>query len=580
MKKMKYIQYCLVIVLMFFIVSCNDDFLDEFPQDSVTNGTYWKNEDQLRAALYPCYSAFHKDMVINWSTSTAETVMWGNINSGLSKVSGGKHSYTDGFPFTTYWKMAYGYIFTCNNFLDNYNKASIPQDDKDVYAAEVKVIRSYVYFLLTTFYGDVPWVDHVITADDAYIERTKRSDVIDHLIADLDWAAEKLPEERWLGNDVGRIDRWGALAMKARIALQNERWETAASTAKYIIDNSPYGLYDYEKIYQLEGDTENNADNIESMIFSIYVPDIRTHNLSNETCCPVDYIRLNPSKSLVDAYLCTDGKPAKTGLEYYKQTDVETSPLYTFPEEHYADYFKNRDPRMKMTLYAPGDEWPGGDDGDSETRRPNRIFQLPRFSTLQAGRNGANGITGFYLKKYNLMSIAGNYNRSHNNINVLRYSEVLLIFAEATFQKQNKTLSQDQIDYSINKLRDRVGMHRMIISELNQWNLDLETEIRRERRIEMTLDGMRYADVLRWKEGELRFGRAITGPSLQVCLNDLGANPYKDTGVDEFGDVIYEKSKAEGGARYFDPAMHYLWPVPYAERVKNPLLGQNPGWPL
>jgi hypothetical protein len=155
---------------------------------------------------------------------------------------------------------------------------------------------------------------------------------------------------------------------------------------------------------------------------------------------------------------------------------------------------------------------------------------------------------------------------------------MLLIYAEAMYQK-NGTLTQDQIDYTINKLRDRVGMHRMILSELQAWNLDLWTEIKRERRIEMTLDGMRYADVMRWKEGELRFGRAITGPSAKVCINDLGANPYPDTGVDEFGDIIYEKSKAEGGARYFDPNMHYLWPVPYAERVKNPLLGQNPGWP-
>ncbi|MEG2820813.1 MAG: RagB/SusD family nutrient uptake outer membrane protein, partial [Muribaculaceae bacterium] len=321
-----------------------------------------------------------------------------------------------------------------------------------------------------------------------------------------------------------------------------------------------------------------NASNNESIIYSLYVPDIRMHNVPNETCCPVDYIRLNPSKSLVDAYLCTDGMPAKTGLEYYKREDVKTSPLYKFPEEHYADYFKNRDPRMQMTLYAPGDKWPGGDDGDKEVRKPNPIFNLPRFSSLQSGNNGANGRTGFYLKKYNDPMVAGNYNLGHGNLNVIRFPEILLIYAEAKYNIQGN-LSQSQIDYTVNKLRDRVGMHRMILTELSEWNLNLQTELRRERTVEMTFDGMRYADVMRWKEGELRFGRAITGPSLQVCLNDLGANPYPDTGVDEFGDVIYEKSKAEGGARYFDPAMHYLWPVPYAERIKNPLLGQNPGWP-
>lgn len=575
---MKYIKYSLVTILLLWGTTSCSDFLDRYPQDSVTNETYWQTEAQLRAALYPCYEAFFKDFIVNWSESTGETVMWGNITSGLSKVSGGKHAYTDGFPFTTYWGQVYGYLFTCNSFLDNCDRAQIPQNIKDVYVGEVKVIRAYLYFLLTTFWGDVPWVDKVITADEAYVARTPRSKVIDYLMTDLDWAASKLPEVRQLGLNVGRIDRWGALAMKARIALQNERWAVAASTAKEIIDESPYGLYDYEKIYQLEGDVEINPDNNESIIYSLYVEDVRMHNMANETCCPVDYIRLNPSKSLVDAYLCTDGKPAKTGLEYYKRTDVQTSSLYTFPEQHYADYFMNRDPRMKMTLYTPGDEWPGGDDGDAEYRKPNPIFKLPRFSSLQPGNNGANGRTGFYLKKYNVKSIAGNYNIAHNNLNVIRFAEVLLIYAEALY-KQNGTLTQDQVDYSINKLRDRVGMHRMNLDELNEWNLDLWTEIKRERRIEMTMDGMSYADIMRWKEGELRFGRAITGPSLTVCLNDLGANPYPDTGVDEFGDVIYEKSTAEGGARYFDPAMHYLWPVPYAERVKNPLLGQNPGWP-
>lgn len=104
----------------------------------------------------------------------------------------------------------------------------------------------------------------------------------------------------------------------------------------------------------------------------------------------------------------------------------------------------------------------------------------------------------------------------------------------------NGTLTQTEIDETINRLRDRVGMHRMDLKELQQWNLDLWTEIKRERRIELSFDGMRYADIMRWREGELRFGRAITGPSLTVCMNDLGANPYPDTGVDEFGDVIYE----------------------------------------
>lgn len=541
------------------------------------NETYWKNEEQLRAALYPCYNAFDYETLIKWAESTAETVMWGNITSGLSKVSGGKHTYTDGFPFTSYWRNAYEYIYICNNFLDNYNTAKVDQSVKDIYAAEVKVIRAFEYFMLTTFFGDVPWVDHVITADEAYVPRNPREQVIDYVLADLDWAAQKLPAERQLGRNVGRIDRWGALAMKARVALQNERYEVAKATCEEIIKNSPYGLYDYAKLYQDEGDVEINPSNNESIIYSLYIKDVRMHNTSREICAPVDYVRFMASKTLVDAFLCIDGKPAKTGLEYYKNDNVVTSDLYTYPEKHYADYFKNRDPRMKMTLYTPGDKWPGGDDGDPDIDKINLIFNLPRFASLSGNnRNGANSYTGFYFKKYSVMSMTG-VNKAHNNLNVIRFPEILLTYAEALY-KLNGTLTQSEIDNTVNKLRDRVGMHRMNLDELKRWNMDLWTELKRERRIEMTFDGMRYADIIRWKEGELRFGRAITGPSEIVCLNDLGKNPYPDTGLDEFGDVIHEKSTAEGGVRYFDPKKHYLWPVPYEERVKNPLLGQNPGW--
>lgn len=574
MKRLKYIGT--LVLLLFASTSCSD-FLDKYPLDSVTNETYWKNEAQLRAALYPCYQVFNYENITKWSESTAETVMWYDSKSGLSKVSGGKHVYTDGFPFTTYWKNAYASIYTCNNFLDNYNRAAVAQDVKDVYAGEVKVIRAWIYFLLTTFYGDVPWVDHVITADQAYMSRTPRSEVIDHLMEDLDWAALKLPAERQLKDNVGRIDRWGALAMKARIALQNERYEVAKSAAKEIIDDSPYGLYDFSKLYQAEGDVEDNPGNNESIIYSLYVPDVRMHNVSREICSPLDFIRFVPSKSFVDAFLCTDGMPAKAGLEYYKNSNVKTSPLYTYPEQHYADYFKNRDPRMGMSLYAPGDEWPGGDDGDADLTTKNPVFNLPRFSSLHnANRSGANSTTGFYFKKYSVMTQTA-YNKCHNNLNIIRYPEILLIYAESLY-KLKGTLTQAEIDETVNLLRGRVGMHKMDLEELRKWNMDLWTELKRERRIEMSFDGMRYADVMRWREGELRFGRAITGPSLTVCMNDLGKNPYPDTGVDEFGDIIYEKSTAEGGIRNFDPSKHYLWPVPYEERLKNPLLGQNPGW--
>lgn len=576
----KIIFYINLLVSVALLSSCSD-FLDRYPLDSVTDETFWKTEEHLKAASYPCYTALRYDFLINMSVC-GDDIVWGDITSGLSKVSGGRHTVTDGFPFSSYWRYIYvDHMKDCNKFLDNYDKAEIDQNIKDSYAAEVIVLRATLYFYLTSLWGDVPLITRVITASDpeAYGPRNPRGDVIQFILNDLDWAASKLTDKIPTGEHLGRINKWGALAIKARIALQNEMWDVAEQAAKEIIDNGPYELYhNYGELYQLSGNIDVNPNNKETIISSMFIEGGRTHNMTNYTCNKGDYIRLNASKRLIDAYLCNDGKPAKAGLEYYKKTDIETSPSYNYPEERYTDYFQNRDPRLYMTLYCPGDEWPGGDDGDKEANIANEIFNLPRFAALQNNnRNGANTYTGFYFKKYNTPKLAGLTNQDYNNINVIRYAEILLIYAEALFNKQGKTLTQDQIDMTVNQLRDRVGMHRMNLDELKQWGLDLETELHRERRVEMSLDGMRYFDILRWKEGE-KLSHATVGPNLRVCINDLGANPFPDNGVDEFGDIIFEKSIKEGGAKNFDPSKHYLWPVPYAELQMNEALGQNPGW--
>lgn len=109
-----------------------------------------------------------------------------------------------------------------------------------------------MYFYLTTFWGDVPWVGEVIQPEDAYIERTPREKVIDQLVEDLKWAAERMPEERYTGDKLGRLDRWGALAILARIALQNERWELAAKRVNISSKTVPI-LYEYENYFITKG---------------------------------------------------------------------------------------------------------------------------------------------------------------------------------------------------------------------------------------------------------------------------------------------------------------------------------------
>ena len=217
-------QYIVVFLAFFLFLGCDEDILNKYPLDSVTNETYWKTEEHLKAASAPCYLTLTKD-VINMGEGCAETAYYGSTSGGLNVVSGGRHTTSTGFPITTWWNTPYNNIYNCNVFLDNYNRAELDQGLKDRYAAEIKVLRVLNYFFLTSLFGDVTLVTSVISADDpvAYGPRASREEVVDWMLEELDWAADKLGGDIPTGGNVGRINKWGALAAKARVALQNER---------------------------------------------------------------------------------------------------------------------------------------------------------------------------------------------------------------------------------------------------------------------------------------------------------------------------------------------------------------------
>jgi hypothetical protein len=263
---------------------------------------------------------------------------------------------------------------------------------------------------------------------------------------------------------------------------------------------------------------------------------------------PDQVIRWNPTKSLIDDYLMEDGLP------------IEKSPLYNV--ENYEDVFANRDPRMTQTILEPGAEWGGRYDGREDNTNPD-IFEVPKFLS---DRRGAVTLTGYYFTKYVEPSAVPTYNRDANDIHLLRYAEILLTYAEARYEQG--TLTQDDIDITINKLRDRVGMKHMDIAELEANGLDLGEEIRRERRIELVLEGQRYFDIKRWEIGPV-LGEDVLGVNVAWLPNPEATSSLRK---DDDGFII-----ALTG-RNFDPSRHYLWPIPLPQLERNPDLVQNPGW--
>ncbi|GAB3816762.1 hypothetical protein GCM10028895_12260 [Pontibacter rugosus] len=290
--------------------------------------------------------------------------------------------------------------------------------------------------------------------------------------------------------------------------------------------------------------------NKETILARLYLQDVTMHNMSREVQVPDQTSRFNPTQSLVDTYLSSDGLP------------IEQSPLYK--EDSYAAIFQNRDPRMTQTILAPGAEWGGKDDGDKDNQ-PNTTFSLPKFN---ADKKGSVTGTGYYFTKYVDLAAVGTYNKDDNDIHLLRYAEVLLTYAEARLE-QGK-LTQQDLDLTVNKLRDRVGMVHMDLATLAANSLDVRTELRRERRVELAREGQRYFDILRWKQGDL-LAQDVKGVKKSL-IPDYNQAYVASIPTDEDGHQIINTG------RRFDEGKNYLWPIPLEQLQRNPNLGQNPGW--
>lgn len=536
------------------LTACSD-FLDRVPQDQIVDETYWKTQEQLNMAATGIYSRIKAKNFVDME-NMGDNTMWPTTNQYKDIGSGV-------FPVTQptvndEWRNMYRDIRECNAFLANYDKAiEIEPGAKARLAAEVRVIRALGYSFLTSFYGDIPLVLVPLEIDDpqVYGPRNAQSEVVDFLLKELDEAAAVLPEEIPSGENLGRMNKGAALALKARIALTYGRYAEAEQAAKAVMDMGIYELYSngnpetsYYELFTRNGKL-SGGKNKETIFARLHKIDVIMHNLSREIQVPDQFARFVPTKSLVDTYLCADGLP------------IEKSPSYS--EETYEDVFKNRDPRMTQTILVPGDSWGGRYDGRpiSENTDPT-IFMQPKFT--QDGR-GSVTTTGYYYKKYVEPTAVPNYNRDDNDIHHIRYAEVLLTYAEAKMEQGS--LTQADLDISINLLRDRVGMKHMELSFLTAHGMDIRTEIRRERRVELVLEGHRYFDVRRWKEGE-KLAKDIEGVKAS-WFPQLASSDYRKNGE---GYLVVQWNRA------FQTPKNYLWPVPQPQVERNPELGQNPGW--
>lgn len=595
--KIKNIKKGFFPIIIILLISCNDAFLERYPLDVISNETFWNTENDLKVYNNSIYRLAMDDANVPimlgfssfWNSTGYHIWYLDEMSDNLSIINTSRPHYNrvrsgllvvPSQPGDLYYGWTgWNFLRACNIGLQNYDKAQVNQAVKNKYIAEARLFRGWFYADKVSKFGDVPWIDKELNIDseELFGPRIPREEVMAHVLEDLTFASQNLPDDWGDGASPGRLNRWAALLVKSRVCLFEGTWrkyhggnnpnmwlQEAADASKELIENGPYSLHltgNPEHDYNFTCGVLDFTGEKEVLYWRRYQLGIVSHNVMSH------WTRWNggASKSLVEEYLCTDGLP------------ITLSPLYQ-GDADYRKIFENRDPRLRQTILHPDDQEFYGYDG-------SMAYKYPRLQGMVGGTPTHSGY--HIIKGYDPGQRFVAWDGDITPAVTLRFNEALLNYAEA--KAELGSITQSDLDMSINKLRDRVAMPHMSISDIpmdpryaNDGVSPLIVEIRRERRIELFMDGFRYDDLRRWKQGK----------KLEIPTWGIRWDDHYKSQIDPEGKVTKKSSldpvtgipyiDVYKGTDYaipvFDENKHYLWPIPLSTLSQNPNIKQTPGW--
>lgn len=545
---------------------CKKDFLTRLPQDALEDTSYWTSENNIRTFSYGFYP--------NYFSGYGSGFTWGKFFSGQSLND--DFAPTTPTPFTKVipasgggWSFAW--VRKANIMINRVQTAPISDDAKKHWTGVARFFRAMEYADLVKSFGDVPWIDKELdeASPELYKPRDPRSLVMSNVLADLQYAAENVRESD--GTNGLTVNKYVVLAMMSRIMLFEGTYEkyhninlqkateflqAAQWAANEVIKSNKYAATDnFRSLFN----SLDLAGKKEVILYRQYETGVLTHSLHS-------YVNGEPqsgaSKDAVESFLAKDGLP------------ISISPLYQ-GDKTIANVVANRDPRLTETIVP-------------ELRLKGVVSN---YST-----------SGYATRKFFNESIKdlpeGSSNLNRTDAPVIRFGEVLLNYAEATAELG--TLTQDDLDKSINKLRSRPGINMPALQviggqpavngttyddpERDQTVPALIWEIRRERRTELMFEGFRLDDLKRWKKLE------YTDTQANADIN-RGAWIKRSDWPTLHTDVKIENNASEGyiipapsaaSQRLFTDPKVYLDPIPLDQiqlyKTNGVELVQNPGW--
>lgn len=573
--------------------SCNDDFMERYPLDRITDQNYWDTENDLQLyvnTFYPEYitgfgSAWQDGTIQPRGHNVAGTVYGDIITDNAAPNTYSSVAADEYISYLTSSSSGIGYNFTnirrLNIFIENYDRAQIDQSIKNRYLGEVLFFKAWDYFDKVKNWGEVSWLVTSLETDseELFAPRTPREELLDSIIYTIDKAIEYLPAKGSEQNN--RVNKEMALFLKSRIGLyegtfrkyhnlgldanQFLRYTTEASES---LMNGQYSLAQGDKnsVYYNLFATESYSGNPEVILWREYSTALTYGSAFSRYFTQNQRHQFGATRSLVDEYLCDDGLTIDNSPSFEGKSSLSTE-------------LRNRDPRLTQTIadFGTYNLAVGTAQGAENAPMPN----IP-------GLSGNKTPTGYRVAKWWYDSLI-DWDRVTNGQQaglMWRYAEVLLNYAEAKYELGE--ISQGVLDQTINLLRDRVEMPPLILgSEPVDTRLDniYQTyvgaainptlrEIRRERRVEMAFENTRWDDLVRWRAGEL----------LEVPVHGIKFNQ------EEFPTVVVDRDVFLSSDGYIEPYRQtlpngrkwddrqYLFPFSLEELVINRQLEQNPGW--